>query len=149
MIFIVDYDEMPEQRVEWDARQQYVRKLETLNSFADYIRMQIELKVGSTKEVVWYYKTYFSLVRRLYKNIRFHFDDDDRKKIESRFDEIEKKMSYIRGDNLRNIMIPMGIENEIEELQDEINQKRFEVGLIIPIKKPTRFGPTEGYDESE
>lgn len=144
----IDYEKAPDGKAEWDARQLYVRRLENINTMADGIKTQIELQDGRPSEISWYYQTYFSLIKQLYRNIRFHYDDADKETMDKRITEIEEDMILLKARG-NKLTIPSGISHKLEQLHMDVNQKRFEVGLVIPIRKPERFDATEGFEGND
>lgn len=156
-MILIDYEKTPEGKAEWDARQMHVRRLENLNTIADSLKMQIELRQGKPSEVAWYYQSYFSVIKQLYRNIRYHYSDkkrdgkpSERESVDKTVRQITEMISMIRcKDNSGLLIIPKGLGDTLETFHMAVNQKRFEVGLVIPIKTPERFDMFEGYDQSD
>lgn len=149
----IDYEKVPgEGKAEWDVRQLYVRILENLNSVANGIRFQIEMQDGTPVELAQYYHAYFSTLKQFYRNIRIHYSDDDKAEMDKRVTGIEGKMKLIRafnGDGTRrgSLTTPTGINDFLGDLHNDLNQKRFDVGLVISVKTAERFDSTEGFDQ--
>lgn len=139
------FPEMPDSTSsQWDARQLFTRKLQELEETANVIKIKIELREGTTNEVIGYFKIYFSLLRAYYRELRPFFNHKEQEKLDSIIDIIKNELikfssqSYGKILPMKNISIPRDLEYNLEELHNVLNQRRFEKKLVVPIYDPER-----------
>jgi hypothetical protein len=147
------YPEDDSSKSEWDARQIYARALEELDNSANEIKMRMESRNFPKEEVTTLFKTYLSLLRTMFRKMQFLYKEDKAKKIK---EDIRRFTDYIDGELNKDIedeKYPQQLENDMEELQNTLNKRRFERGLIIPMgpaRDPTGAGGIpEGMEDEE
>lgn len=136
--------EMPEGNAEWDARQTYVKTLQEINNSINSVKLRIELRDGSADEIVNSFRIYFSLIRVFYRELRPFFKEDEMKEMDSRIEKFKQNLVAFTSD-IQNkliprnrIKIPNDLEDEMEKFHNDVNKKRFDMKLIVPIKTTDR-----------
>jgi len=140
-----EFPEMPEEKEsQWDARQLYVKTLHYWSVTANILKMRIEQREGNVDEIMENFKLYFSILRAMYRELRFFFNEDEQKKIDEKIERIKKMMVELLQQTQGNLipkkrlLIPKNLEDDLEKLQNIINQKRFDMKLVVPISMPER-----------
>jgi hypothetical protein len=134
---MVDYTEYPEaageRKSEWDARQLFVKELQEINESANRVKAAIELREGTKGDIAGNYSVYLSLLRWYYRDLRPFFDEQEKAAMDIRMEELRHEVdSNLAGMKNTNVY-PLGLEKKMEEFQNAMHEKRFRMGLVIPL----------------
>lgn len=138
------YLDMPESRSEWDARQLYVKRLQETNDALNQVKIKIELRDGGPVEIIDAFRLYFSLLRSFYRDTRFLFKTKEQKEIDKYINQVKDVLITFTNQRInrsgtnKKVSLPLQLEQNMENLHNRINQRRFTKQLVIPMKDTDR-----------
>jgi len=128
---------------QWDERQEFVKKIHKWNEAADRLRTSINNSdhLNAYKQAEMR-KQYFEYLRTIYMNVRPILDKKDQKELDDMKDDLKDSIKAMRAASRRQLYKPKGLEDDLENFHQKLNQARFDKNLIIP----TSMEPTSAED---
>lgn len=132
----------------WDAREDFCKRLQNLNEEANNTKLLIERR----KKILDTTRTYLSVLRMLYRNLRPFLEKQEKKQDENeeketkkwdkKIREWERELDVLEKKNQRgkNFRVKQSLINELEKFHNRLSYIRFDNSLIVPVRTEEETG---------